>query len=324
MTPPTADVVPASSRFGRDVVRGLSRQPKQLDARYFYDAVGSALFDAICQLPWYPVTRAERRLLETRGDELAERLSGVERLVELGPGNGVKLRKVVDALKRRGPLPSVHLVDVSASALVAARRNVRTAGVGRVTSDRSTYERGLDRLAGAHRSDATTAILFLGSNIGNFHPPRARRLLARAAAALQPGGFLILGADLVKTEAELLAAYDDPLGVTAAFNKNILVRINRELQGDADLGAFDHQARWNAHRSRVEMHLVSRQAQMLTIGAAHFSVPFAAGESIWTESSYKFTPAGIADLGRCAGFEVTWQAIDDCGRFALTLFRKRN
>ena len=135
MTPPAATVVPASaSRFARDVVRGLSRQPKQLDARYFYDAVGSALFDAICELPWYPVTRAERRLLDTRGDELAERLDGVERLVELGPGNGAKLRKVLDACRRRGRLPAVHLVDVSPSALAAARRNVRAAGVREVTS----------------------------------------------------------------------------------------------------------------------------------------------------------------------------------------------
>ena len=134
---------------------------------------------------------------------------------------------------------------------------------------------------------------------------------------------MILGADLVKSEAELLTAYDDPLGVTAAFNKNLLARINRELQGDADLAAFDHEARWNARRSRVEMHLVSRRAQMLTVAAAHLSVPFAAGESIWTESSYKFTPSSIAELGCGAGFEIGWQAIDDCGRFALTMFRKR-
>ena len=162
-------------------------------------------------------------------------------------------------------------------------------------------------------------MLFLGSNIGNFDPPGADAFLRHVRSVLSPGDLLLLGADLVKPEAELLAAYDDPLGVTAAFNKNLLVRINRELGGDFDLAAFDHRAIWNAAEQRVEMHLASRHAQEVRL-AGGVRIRFEAGETIWTESSYKYTEDSIADLGAQTGFAVSTQWIDPDARFALTLF----
>ena len=162
-------------------------------------------------------------------------------------------------------------------------------------------------------------VLFLGSNIGNFDPPGADAFLRGIRAALVPGEAFLIGADLVKDEPDLLAAYDDPLGVTAAFNRNLLLRINLELGGDIDLDGFAHQAIWNAEHSRVEMHLVSRKNQRITIPAAAFDFTIAEGESIWTESSYKYQPAGIVGALQRAGFRLADQWVDDEAGFALTL-----
>jgi L-histidine Nalpha-methyltransferase len=163
-------------------------------------------------------------------------------------------------------------------------------------------------------------VLLLGSNIGNFDAPAALDFLRRIRLALEPGDLLLLGADLVKPEPVLHLAYDDPLGVTAAFNKNLLVRINRELGGDFDLAAFDHLAAWNPAEQRIEMHLVSRVAQTVTITAARTTVTFAAGERIWTESSYKYEPDQIQRLGSVTGFDMRGQWIEEDARFALSLF----
>jgi uncharacterized SAM-dependent methyltransferase len=185
---------------------------------------------------------------------------------------------------------------------------------------RETYEVGLRQAAVARSAGSPMLVLLLGSNIGNFDEPAAHEFIGRIRAALAPGDFLLLGADLVKPQRDLMLAYDDPLGVTAAFNRNLLVRINRELGGTFDLDAFAHRAVWNRALQRIEMHLESLAAQRVLIPGANADVTFEAGERIWTESSYKYEPGQIEDLGIEAGFSVAEQWIDDDARFALTLF----
>ena len=227
-----------------------------------YDALGSVLFEAICELPWYGITRAEFSLLEThRAAILAHASSStrLSRIVELGPGNGTKLRTLLEEdtdrlanggvygradRRRRGR--EVHLIDVSGKALDQAVKALSPLERIEVVRHEATYEDGLREIAEAPDVDGSTLVLFLGSNIGNFDRPGAEEFLRTIRAALKPGDSLLLGADLVKPEADLLLAYDDPLGVTAAFNRNLLVRINRELGGDFDLDAFGHSAVWNA------------------------------------------------------------------------------
>jgi uncharacterized SAM-dependent methyltransferase len=189
-----------------------------------------------------------------------------------------------------------------------------------VVGHRETYEVGLRHAAKARETDDPMLVLLLGSNIGNFDMPAAHEFLSAIRGALAPGDALLLGADLVKPEVDLQLAYDDPLGVTAAFNRNLLVRINRELGGTFDLAAFAHVAVWNSAHHRIEMHLESRADQEVTIGRAGFSARFAKGERVWTESSYKYDPAQIQAMGLNAGFVMREQWIDDEARFALTLF----
>ena len=306
--------------FAADVVRDLQRTPKQLQARYLYDALGSSLFDAICRLPWYRITRAEARLLRRHAREIASAVPGwldEPTVVELGCGNGEKLEVVLTAVP---DVPSdVHLIDISPDALQAT--TARLAGLSHVvvTPHEAPYEAGLDRVRALLRSRGPALVLFLGSNIGNFDRPVAESLLRSIRHALEPGSALLLGADLVKPRQTLILAYDDPLGVTAAFNKNLLVRINRELGGDFALDAFEHRAVWNAAEQRVEMHLVSLQAQEVRL-AGGVRIRFEAWEPIWTESSYKYTEDSIADLGLRTGFAVSTQWIDPEAGFALTLF----
>jgi L-histidine N-alpha-methyltransferase len=316
-----AAVITASCEqaFARDVREGLLARPKRLPPVYFYDALGSALFDAICRLPWYEVTRAELRLIERHAGDLV-RLASPSFVAELGPGSGEKLAVLARAAVEHRPATTFHLIDVSAAALASAARTVTDASAANVTIDRATYHAGLARLS-RHRSPFGRAlVLFLGSNIGNFDPPEAAALLADVRAALTPGDSLLLGADLVKSEAALRLAYDDPLGVTAAFNRNLLVRINRELGAALDPLRFQHDARWNESASRVEMHLVSTTRQTVAIPGAGCDVSFEAGESIWTESSYKYEPGDVVAMGARAGFRLRDQRIDEPGRFALTLF----
>ena len=306
--------------FAADVVRDLQRRPKQLQSRYLYDALGSSLFDAICRLPWYRITRAEARLLRQHAREIASSVPGwldEPTLVELGCGNGEKLEVVLTAVPA-API-DVHLIDISPDALQAT--TARLAGLAHVavTPHEAPYEAGLDRVRARLRSRGPALVLFLGSNIGNFDRPVAASLLRSIRHALQPGSALLLGADLVKPPETLVLAYDDPLGVTAAFNKNLLVRINRELGGDFDLDAFQHRAIWNDDEQRVEMHLISLDAQEVRL-AGGVRIRFEAGETIWTESSYKYSEDSIADLGLRTGFTVSTQWIDPEAGFALTLF----
>jgi dimethylhistidine N-methyltransferase len=239
-------------------------------------------------------------------------------ITELGCGNGDKLAVLLEKGGER--FRRVHLIDISAAALMSARARLATLPAMPVTTFQGTYEQGLARLA-THRSHGTWLVLFLGSNIGNFDPPAARDMLRRIRGSLVEGDALLLGTDLVKSPRVLQLAYDDPLQVTAAFNRNLLRRINDELGGTFDLDGFAHRALWNPSESRIEMHLVSSRQQLVRISAADLEVEFKKNEWIWTESSYKYEPDQVLAEGRDAGFQHGEQWIDEDARFALTLFR---
>jgi dimethylhistidine N-methyltransferase len=305
------------TRFADEVGEYLQRTPRQLPSKYFYDTLGSALFEAICHLPWYRVTRAELALLDRYAHEILKGLPRPLTLAELGCGSGEKLARL--AVRAAERFQSVQLVDISTSALYDARRRIELLRVGPVIVHAATYEAGLERLSRTRR-DGAMLVLFLGSNLGNFDPGPALELMSRIRSSLHPGDALLLGTDLVKPERDLLVAYDDPLEVTAAFNRNILRRINDELGGTFDLDGWAHRALWNAADSRVEMHLVSRAPQLVRVAEADLDISFARDEAIWTESSYKFDPRAVLDLGRAAGYGETRQWIDEQARFALTRF----
>jgi dimethylhistidine N-methyltransferase len=309
----------ALARFAADVRESLLRTPRQLPSRYFYDPLGSALFDAICELPWYHITRAESRLVASHRADLLHRLQGLSTIVELGPGNGEKLKLLLDgAAPRRAP-HDLHLVDVSTRALQVAAHTLESLPGVRIVTHDADYAAGLRAAVLRAGRGGRTLVLFLGSNIGNFTPRSAADLLERIRDSLSPGDALLLGTDLVKPEADLLLAYDDPLGVTAAFNRNLLVRINRELDGNFDLDAYVHRAVWNTADSRIEMHLEARSTQHVRLGAIPLTLTIHDGERIWTESSYKYEPRGVGRMLETAGFEPTAQWLDEAGRFMLTL-----
>ncbi len=307
-------------QFADDVCRGLALTPKQIESQYLYDALGSALFEAICRLPWYRITRGENRLLARQATAIATLLPEPTTMIELGCGSGEKLAMLVQAWHRWGRRVNVHLIDISAAALEQSEQRLGQFEQASVVGHRSTYDEGL-RAAAAHRRPGDALlVVFLGSNLGNFDQPAAREFLGEIRGSLAGGDTLLLGLDLVKPEADLLLAYDDPLGVTAAFNKNVLSRVNTELGGDFDLDGFEHRAVWDPEMSRVEMHLVSRRAQDMSIPAAGCRVHFDAGEHIWTESSYKYDPVAAVDMVEEIGFCCREQWIDGDSRFALTLF----
>lgn len=323
--------------FAADVVRDLQRTPKQLQSRYLYDALGSSLFEAICRLPWYRITRAESQLLSTHAKDIVARFAPGRAasctIIELGVGSGEKLATILDALPR-AVTPRVHLIDISPAALDATAARVSHLASEQIVRHEGTYEQGLAAIAPPAATLSRTLgpmpdargrrlLLFLGSNIGNFDAAGAGGLMHAMRRALAPGDLLLLGADLVKPEPELIRAYDDPLGVTAAFNKNLLVRINRDLGGQFDLATFEHRAVWSAPCQRVEMHLVSLIRQQVAITGAGIEIEFAAGETIWTESSYKYTPASIERLASASGFHVSGQWTDPDAAYALSLLEVR-
>lgn len=317
LTRPRADVS-ARSTFAAEVREYLLRTPRQLPSKYLYDDLGSALFEAICRLPWYRITRAEAALLAARADEILGPMPRPVSLIELGCGSGEKLAILAKAAG--GAAADVQLIDISSAALEMSRERLRALGLVAVRTHNCTYEDGLMRAARHRSPDGSLLVLFLGSNIGNFDTPVARLLLARIRRVLREGDALLLGVDLVKSHRDLLLAYDDPLGVTAAFNRNLLRRINDELGGTFDLDGFTHRALWNPGASRVEMHLVSSARQRVRIEAADLDLVFAPEDWIWTESSYKYDAEQIVRDGLGAGFSRAEQWIDDHARFALTRF----
>lgn len=307
-------------RFAEEVKRDLALSPKQLQSKYLYDELGSMLFEAICRLPWYRITRAETRLLKRHGAAILSGWAEPLDIVELGSGSGEKLSLLLGA-SRGSRQFNIHLVDISPAAIELSERTlIGMDEVAEVVGHRTTYEEGLRRAMSDREDVGARLVLLLGSNLGNSDPPAAREFLLEIRESLQPGDGLLLGADLIKPEAELLTAYDDPLGVTAAFNKNVLVRINTELDADFDLDAFEHRAFWNADESRIEMRLVSRRDQSVRIEAADVTVAFTAGEWIWTESSYKYSARQVVEVAAAVGFSRRSQWIDADARFALTAF----
>jgi dimethylhistidine N-methyltransferase len=319
MSTPSSEL--SAADLAADVRRDLALTPKQLQSKYLYDALGSSLFEAICRLPWYRITRSEQRLLERHAPAVVARLSPSPStkplIVELGCGSGEKIVILAEALQAAGRRARVHLIDISRQALEQSERTLGRLRHISVVGHRETYEVGL-RQAAAHRDNGhPMLVLLLGSNIGNFDPPAAHGFLRAIRGALRPGDALLLGADLVKPARDLQLAYDDPLGVTAAFNLNLLVRLNRELGADFDLAAFRHVAAWNPQHKRVEMHLESLRDQRVRVGGG--IVSFDQGERIWTESSYKYEPSDVAAMAAAAGFVTTEQWIDEDARFALTL-----
>jgi L-histidine Nalpha-methyltransferase len=295
-----------------DVLNGLTRTPKTLPPKWFYDALGSELFDRITELPEYYPTRAEREILLGRAAEIAA-ASGARTLVELGSGSSDKTRHLLDAM------PELHAyvpVDVSESAL-------RQAGEALVAERPGLEVHALiaDFTAGIRlpETPGPRLVAFLGGTIGNLVPEERAAFLASVRALLAPGDALLLGTDLVKDEAVLVAAYDDAAGVTAAFNKNVLSVMNRELGADFDPGAFEHVALWDAEREWIEMRLRSRTAQTVKVPALDLAVDFAAGEELRTEVSAKFRREGVTAELATAGLDLTHWWTDEKGRFALSL-----
>jgi L-histidine Nalpha-methyltransferase len=310
-----------AERFAGDVEFYLAQDPRQLPSRYLYDALGSALFEAICLLPWYPLTRTEARLLQQHARAILGAVPSLATILELGAGSGEKLAALLHGAAARR-FPDVHLVDISPAALAQATRTLAALGDVPVATHQATYESGLIEFRDL-RPAGRALVLFLGSNIGNFDPPGADAFLRTIRSSLRSGDALLLGTDLVKPEPDLRRAYDDPLGVTAAFNRNLLVRINRELGGTFDLDGFAHKAVWNAEESRVEMHLVSLRRQRVTVAAAGLDFEMQEGESIWTESSYKFRREQVSAMLLEAGFRSRAQWTDESGGFALSLAEAR-
>ena len=303
--------------FARDVRDGLSLpEQKQLPCQYFYDEVGSALFEAITVLPEYGLTRADARIIRRLAPELAGWLPMPASVVELGSGSGSKTRWILESLAGGCPV-DYYPIDLSASALAACAREL--AATAAVHPIEDTYLGGLRRAVCKRRPGHSILVLFVGSTIGNFERGAGLDFLRDVRACLNPGDALLLGTDLIKPLGQMVLAYDDPAGVTAAFNLNLLARINRELDGDFVLRNFAHEARWNEHQRRVEMHLRSRQAQHIIIRAAEFEFDLRRDETIWTESCHKFHAEEICDMAAYAGFECGSQWIDDAWPFAESL-----
>src|ERR1700726_4128061 len=293
----------ATYEFSADVRAGLTRTgQKELPSKYLYDDVGSALFEVICHLPEYGLTRADERLLRLHADEIVDRIPGPVAVAELGSGSGKKTRWLLEALARRQHT-SYYPVEISRSALLMCERELSDIDAISIVGFEREYLDGLLEAASYRKSGQRLCVLFLGSTIGNFDRPAGVKFLGAVRSILQPGDSLLLGADLEKPAAQLLGAYDDELGVTAAFNLNLLVRTNRELGADFDVRQFRHLAKINPHVRSVEMHMQSKRRQIVQIPAAKISVEFAQGETIWTESSHKYTAGEIVETSREAGFQ---------------------
>jgi len=305
--------------FARDVADGLAQDPKRVPSRYLYDSLGSQLFDAICELPWYTITRGERSLLAQHRGAILSGLGADPILIELGAGNGEKLTLLLQSPGFQPARMRVHLVDISRAALSASSRILEARAGVQVVTHETTYQLGLRAARAEMSGDGPVLVAFLGSNIGNLGAEEADQFLRDIREGCRPGDQFLLGADLIKPERDLLLAYDDPLGVTAAFNKNLLVRLNRELDADFDVDAFDHHVVWNASASRVEAYLVSRIDQDVCVRDAGCCIRLTAGESIWTECSHKYEADGIVAMGTRAGFSLRQQWIEPDARFALTL-----
>lgn len=317
--------LPAAQRqasMAQLVAEGLRQPNKRLPPVLFYDARGSALFERICRLDAYYVTRTERALLAQHAAALVRRLHPAVTVAELGSGSSEKTDLVLEALlSTRARLRYVP-VDISAAALeAAARRLTARFPALEVRGLAAEYQDGVRHLATLDADQHL--VLFLGSNIGNFEVDGAERFLGELARAMRPQDRLLLGVDMAKDRATLERAYDDEEGVTAAFNLNMLAHINEALGADFDLEAFQHRAFFDPEASRVEMHLVSTRAQAVHVRALDETFHFAAGESIHTESSHKYTPEALARLVTAGGWRQVERVTDAAGAFSLCLLAPR-
>jgi len=309
----------AGYEFAAEVRAGLTRAgQKELPSKYLYDDVGSALFEVISHLPEYGLTRADERLLRRYSDDIADRVAGPVAIAELGSGSGRKTRWLLEAFCRR-QRTSYYPVEISHSALVMCERELSDIDAISIVGFEREYLDGLLEVAAYRKSGQRLLVLFLGSTIGNFDRPAGVKFLSDVRCILQPGDSLLLGTDIEKSSIELLRAYDDQLGVTAAFNLNLLARVNRELGADFDLSQFAHLARINEEVRSVEMHLESRRHQAVSISAAEVVVEFQEGETIWTESSHKYALGEIYEMARAAGFRCEVQWVDQQWPFAENL-----
>jgi L-histidine N-alpha-methyltransferase len=305
--------------FASDVREGLDRTgQKELPSKYLYDDVGSALFEVISHLPEYGLTRADERLLRRHAGEIVERLDAPVAVAELGSGSGKKTRWILEALSR-WQRTFYYPVEISHSALVMCERELSDIDSISIVGFEREYLDGLLEVAAHRQRNQHLFVLFLGSTIGNFDRAAGVKFLAAVRSILQPGDSLLLGTDLEKPASQLIKAYDDEIGVTAAFNRNLLARINRELDADFDLSQFAHVAKINHDARSVEMHLESKARQTVRIPAANLHVEFQEGETIWTESSHKYTPDEVFEMARNAGFACQAQWIDEQWPFAENL-----
>jgi len=313
--------IPASPifEFAADVRAGLTKAgQKELPSKYLYDDVGSALFEVISVLPEYGLTRADERLLRRHARDIVGRLATPVAVAELGSGSGKKTRWILEALCSR-QRTFYYPIEISRTALAMCERELRDIDSISILGCEREYLDGLLEVAAKRRKGQHLLILFLGSTIGNFDRPAGVRFLQEVRRILEPGDSLLLGTDLEKSSAQLLAAYDDELGVTAAFNLNLLARINRELEADFALDQFEHVALLNREARSVEMHLRSKRRQTASITSSELLVEFQQDETIWTESSHKYSSEEIFDLARAAGFRCQAQWIDEEWPFAESL-----
>jgi len=292
----------ANAATASAVREGLGAAPKWLPAKLFYDEAGSALFEQITELPEYYLTRTERSIFESFATEILQSAGPSLTLVELGAGTAAKTCVLIEELLRRQPRALFYPIDVSPSALQEAATQLgRQFPQLRVNPIIADYTGGVEAL---NRISGRKLVLYIGSSIGNFEPDESVRVLRRIRRSLRTGDALLLGADFAKSSKILIPAYDDPQGVTAAFNKNILARINRELEANFDLDAFRHVALWNRRCSRMEMHLESAVAQQVFVPMLDMDINFSQGERIHTENSYKYTPELIETILRESGFKL--------------------
>jgi L-histidine N-alpha-methyltransferase len=304
------------NQFACEVRSGLAKPQKELPSKYLYDELGSALFDAITALPEYGLTRADRRLLNRHAIDLPNDFACV---AEFGSGSGSKTRAILEAIAPKTYFP----IDVSRAALDRCTREL--CGMARIQPIEDSFLEGLDRVnpdrENGQPDSGALLLLFLGSTIGNFDSRCRNDFLLQVRSRLRPGDAMLIGMDLVKPIETMLDAYDDPTGVTASFNLNLLGRINRDLGGDFDIRAFAHHALYNQTERRIEMHLRSRIDQTVTIAEADFHCRFRADETIWTESSHKFYAGEIPEIARATGFASEAQWIDEEWPFAESLWR---
>ncbi|OBJ87436.1 dimethylhistidine N-methyltransferase [Mycobacterium gordonae] len=299
----------------RDVFEGLRQTPKSLPPKWFYDSVGSELFEQITRLPEYYPTRAEAAILRARSAEIAS-ASAADTLVELGSGTSEKTRMLLDALRERGSLRRFVPFDVDASVLLETAAAIQHEYPGmEIRAVCGDFEEHLTEIPSAGRR----LFVFLGSTIGNLTPGPRARFLTTLAGVMRTGDSLLLGTDLVKDAGRLVRAYDDAAGVTAKFNRNVLAVINRELDADFDVDAYQHVARWNAGEQRIEMWLRAEDRQRVRVGALDLTVDFDAGEEMLTEVSCKFRPDVVrAELAGAGLRRIRWWT-DGAGDFGLSL-----